>query len=153
MVANHSRKNAARTARGGGKNHRQAVDAVRLRTEAEPQLPPLPTADELEAVRVFMSEWTGKVLKAVRTFPPDDTRDGLEHATDALARAADYMVCELSDELFHPFLRGTPNPNPEAVTVMWGSLLEFLRPMADQPGFPDGPWMTTPRRGAPVTHL
>ncbi|MFF8696180.1 hypothetical protein ACF08W_28615 [Streptomyces sp. NPDC015144] len=141
MVANHARRNAARTAaRNGEKNHRQAVEAVRPRTEAESELPPLPTADELEAVRVFMSEWTAKVLKAVRTFPPDDGREGLEHATDALARAADHMVCELSDELFHPFLRGTPDPNPEAVKVMWGSLLEFLRPMVDQPGFPGGPW-------------
>ncbi|MEW1926386.1 hypothetical protein [Streptomyces sp. NPDC088360] len=141
MVANHARKIAARTAaRTGGKNHRQAVDAVRPRTEAESALPPLPTAYELEAVRVFMSEWTGKALKAVQTFPPDDDRKGLERATDALARAADHMVCELSDELFHPFLRGTPDPDPEAVTVMWDSLLKFLRPMVDQPGFPDGPW-------------
>jgi hypothetical protein len=87
-----------------------------------------------------MREWTGKVLKAVRTFPPDDDREALELGAGALARAADYMVCELSDELFHPFLRGTPNPDPEAVRVMWDSLLKFLHPLVDQPGFPDGPW-------------
>ena len=35
MVANHSRKNAARTARGAGQNHRQAVDAVRQEAPAQ----------------------------------------------------------------------------------------------------------------------
>ncbi|MFI9155692.1 hypothetical protein [Streptomyces sp. NPDC053367] len=34
MVANHARKNAARAARGDGRNHRQAVDAVRHDTPA-----------------------------------------------------------------------------------------------------------------------
>ncbi|MGW7090043.1 hypothetical protein ACWGH2_42040 [Streptomyces sp. NPDC054871] len=140
MVANHARKNAARAARDGGKNHRQAVDAVRRRAEVEPELPPLPTEEELEAVSVFMQEWTGKVLRAARTFPPSQGRETLEGGADALARAAEYMVCGLSDELFHPFLRGTPNPDPEAVTVMWDSLLKLLRPMAEEPGFPDGPW-------------
>ncbi|MFE3629352.1 hypothetical protein [Streptomyces goshikiensis] len=138
MVANHSRKLAARGARGGTKNHRQAVDAVRPR--AETGLPSLPTSEELEAVGTFLEEWTGKVLKAVRSFPSGDDRESLEHATDLLARGADYMVRQLSDELFHPFLRGTLHPDPEAVEVMWGSLVKFLRPLVDQPGFPDGPW-------------
>ncbi|MER6370112.1 hypothetical protein ABT255_17310 [Streptomyces mirabilis] len=35
MVANHARKNAARTARGAGQTHRQAVDAVRQEEPAE----------------------------------------------------------------------------------------------------------------------
>ncbi|MFD0253639.1 hypothetical protein ACFVGX_22295 [Streptomyces sp. NPDC127113] len=140
MVANHSRKIAARAARDGRKNHRQAVDAVRAGAEAGPELPPLPTEDELEAVAAFMREWTGKALGTARRLPPSDTRQTLERGMDALARAAEHMVCELSDELFHPFLRGTPDPDPEAVRVMWDSLVKFLRPMADQPGFPDGPW-------------
>jgi hypothetical protein len=140
MVANHARKNAARTARGSGKNHRQAVDAVHGRAGAASGLPPLPTEDELEAVAAFMRQWTGKGLRIARALPPSDTRETVELVVDALARAAEYMVCELSDELFHPFLRGTSNPDPETVTVMWDSLLRFLHPMVDQPGFPDGPW-------------
>jgi hypothetical protein len=140
MVANHARRNAASAARDSGQNHRQAVDAVRRRAEAKFELPPLPTEDELESVLVFMKEWTGKVLGVARAFPPDDAREILELGADALAKAAEYMVCGLSDELFHPFLRGTPNPDLEAVTVMWDSLLKFLRPLVDQPGFPDGPW-------------
>lgn len=140
MVANHTRKIAARAARNGGKNHRQAVDAVRGCAEAGSELPPLPTEDELEAVSVFMREWTGKASEAARAFPPSEDRELLEGGMDALARAVEYMVCELSDELFHPFLRGTPTPDPEAVAVMWRSLVGFLHPMVDQPGFPDGPW-------------
>ncbi|MFJ8677259.1 hypothetical protein [Streptomyces sp. NPDC093589] len=139
MVANHARKNAARASQEGGENYRQAVAAVRGRA-VESGLPPLPTSEELEAVSVFMREWTGKVLKAAQAFPLSEDRESLERGADALARAAEYMVCGLSDELFHPFLRGTLDPDPEAVAVMWDSLLKFLRPMVDQPGFPDGPW-------------
>ncbi|MFF1715766.1 hypothetical protein [Streptomyces sp. NPDC058268] len=145
MVRNHARKDAARNRRRErpSESHRQAVGQLRGDgADARRELSEVPAGDDIQAVATFFHTWNEKATRLIeKSAPAMSAEDAalIARLSSSLATAVEHLVCQLEDELFNPYLVGrrvTDEPDPETVKALWQSLLQILRPLKNQPGFP-----------------